>query len=99
MVDFFQRKLLGTSSTKTVLKVSILSWADAGFWRSSATDSLRSRVARQPITRRARNVILFLGDGMSIPTLVAARILSGGEASLLAFEKFPYSGLSKVSFE
>lgn len=51
----------------------------------------------------ARNVILFLGDGMSISTVTASRILQGrqkdelGEGNYLAFEKFPNSGLIKVS--
>lgn len=45
----------------------------------------------------ARNVIFFLGDGLSIPTISATRVLLGGEEQQLAFEKFPYTGLSKVS--
>lgn len=51
----------------------------------------------------AKNVIFFLGDGMSVPTVVAARTLMGqlegksGEESQLSFEKFPFVGLSKVS--
>lgn len=58
----------------------------------------------RPIEGVAKNVILFLGDGMSIPTLTAARIYLGqinnlsGENSHLSFEKFPYTGLSKVGF-
>lgn len=44
----------------------------------------------------AKNVILFLGDGMSIPTITATRVYIGGEEQKLAFEKFPYSGLAKV---
>ena len=45
---------------------------------------------------------MFLGDGMSIPTIKAARVYLGqlngraGEETPLAFEKFPYVGLSKV---
>lgn len=51
----------------------------------------------------ALNVILFIGDGMSIPTLTASRIYLGqrqnrtGEETKLSFEDFPYTGLSKVS--
>lgn len=50
----------------------------------------------------AKNVIFFIGDGMSIATLTAARIYMGqlenktGESEMLSFEKFPYTGLSKV---
>ena len=51
---------------------------------------------------RAKNVILFLGDGMGISTVTAARILEGqqrgmsGEENQLSFEKLPYVALSKT---
>ncbi|MDO5638365.1 MAG: alkaline phosphatase [Neisseria sp.] len=51
---------------------------------------------------KAKNVILFVGDGMGISTVTATRILEGqqrgqtGEENLLSFEKFPFSGLSKT---
>lgn len=50
----------------------------------------------------ARNVILFIGDGMSLATVAAARILEGqlrgesGEENLLSFEQFPQLALSKT---
>lgn len=49
---------------------------------------------------KARNIILFVGDGMGISTVTAARIFAGqamgqsGEEYQLAFDKFPYTGLS-----
>jgi alkaline phosphatase len=52
--------------------------------------------------RRARNVILFVGDGMGISTLTAARILEGqqkggsGEDNRLSFEDFPHTALVKT---
>lgn len=53
-------------------------------------------------TRRAKNVILFVGDGMGISTVTASRILEGqmkgktGEENRLAFETMPYVALSKT---
>lgn len=50
----------------------------------------------------ATNVILFVGDGMGISTVTAARILEGqrrgesGEENLLSFERFPYVALAKT---
>lgn len=47
-------------------------------------------------------MIVFLGDGMSVSTVTAARILKGqlknntGEEEILNFEEFPHIGLSKV---
>lgn len=53
-------------------------------------------------TKSAKNVILFIGDGMSMATIAAGRIMKGqkkgnsGEETELCFEKFPYVGLSKT---
>ncbi|PTA49223.1 alkaline phosphatase [Shewanella morhuae] len=50
----------------------------------------------------AKNVILFVGDGMGVSTITAARILEGqlkgktGEENSLSFETLPYVGLSKT---
>lgn len=52
--------------------------------------------------RAAKNIILFVGDGMSITTLTASRIWQGqglgllGEEHSLHFEKFPYTALIKT---
>lgn len=52
---------------------------------------------------RAKNVILFVGDGMGVSTVTAARILEGqlrhgrsGEENSLSFERLPYVALSKT---
>ena len=51
---------------------------------------------------RAKNVILFVGDGMGISTVTAARILDGqrkgmmGEENALSFDRFPFTGLIKT---
>ncbi|WP_372015487.1 alkaline phosphatase [Pseudoxanthomonas sp. 10H] len=51
---------------------------------------------------KAKNVILFLGDGMSLTTVAAARILEGqrhgrpGEENLLSWEQFPHTAFSKT---
>jgi len=51
---------------------------------------------------KAKNVILFVGDGMGVSTLTAARILQGqqlgksGEEGYLSFESFPFSALVKT---
>lgn len=74
------------------------------YWRQEGKATILNRVATPQITTTAKNVIMFLGDGMSIPTLASARIYLGqlngtaGENSKLSFEKFPYTGLSKVIF-
>lgn len=50
----------------------------------------------------ARNVILFIGDGMGVSTVTAARIFDGqsrgekGEENLLSFERFPRTAMVKT---
>lgn len=52
--------------------------------------------------KKARNIILFVGDGMGISTITAARILGGqlqgrtGEENVLSFEELDYVALSKT---
>ena len=51
---------------------------------------------------KAKNVILFVGDGMGVSTVTAARILEGqmkgmqGEENNLSMDLFPYTGLAKT---
>lgn len=77
----------------------------ASFWLQDAQQALKEKV-KSPLNRgRAKNIIFFIGDGMSIETITAGRIFNGqmegklGERSKLSFEKFPYVGLSKVDLQ
>ena len=50
----------------------------------------------------AKNIILFIGDGMNLTTVTASRILEGqqqgmlGEENDLSFDRFPFSGFAKT---
>lgn len=71
---------------------------DPTFWNDKAQKHLKRILdedARKKI-KRARNVIMFLGDGMSLATVAATRAYLGGEELSLSFEDFPHFGLSKV---
>ena len=56
----------------------------------------------KPNTNKAKNVIIFVGDGMGVQTHTASRIYKGqkmgksGEDEILEWEKFPYTGQSKT---
>lgn len=58
--------------------------------------------AADPGSTPARNLILFIGDGMGVTTVTAARILEGqlrgepGEENLLSFERFEHLALAKT---
>ncbi|NWR93724.1 PPBT protein, partial [Furnarius figulus] len=76
---------------------------DPEYWRRQAQDTLRNALRLQRLNQNvAKNLILFLGDGMGVSTVTAARILKGqlqhgqGEESLLEMEKFPYVALAKT---
>jgi alkaline phosphatase len=45
---------------------------------------------------QAKGLILFLGDGMGLSTVTAARLFEGGAEHLLSFEKLPYTALIKT---
>ncbi len=53
------------------------------------------RSARRP--GRARNVILFIGDGMGISTIAATRVFSVGVDGELVIDQFPHSALSRTA--
>lgn len=75
---------------------SVADWYNAGNVFMAQNKALYNN------TRRAKNVILFVGDGMGVSTVTAARILEGqmrnkpGEENRLSFENFPYTAYSKT---
>jgi alkaline phosphatase len=71
------------------------------YWNNAAQEKLIEKLSVIPNTNKAKNVILFIGDGMSMATITSARIYAGqklgkaGEDHVLSFEKFPFTALSK----
>ncbi|MDC7675754.1 alkaline phosphatase [Asticcacaulis machinosus] len=69
---------------------------------SAAQTELSRKLAVQPNTSKARNIIIFVGDGMGVSTTTAARILAGqeagkdGEAYVMTMDALPFSGLVKT---
>lgn len=70
-------------------------WYKAGIINVDAKDYFKGKT-------RAKNVILFVGDGMGVSTVTAARILEGqlkgmaGEENNLSFDMFPFTGMAKT---
>lgn len=89
--------LAPTSTAKDLLETPV-------FWLKTGQQSLEAAEQLVANNRSAKNVILFVGDGMGISTITAARILEGqtkvnnrgGEENMLSFEQFPYVALSKT---
>lgn len=71
-------------------------------WFSSGQQELNLVLSNQQNTQQAKNIILFIGDGMGVSTVTAGRIFDGqdhgrpGEENILSFEQLPYMGLAKT---
>lgn len=71
-------------------------------WYNAGNAFLAASKATYNNTRKAKNIILFVGDGMGVSTVTAARILEGqmkgnpGEENRLSFESFPNVAYSKT---
>lgn len=66
-------------------------------WFDNGIDELRDSVKFHHNKQKAKNVILFVGDGMGVSTVTASRIYKYGEEGRLSWESFPHFGMLKVS--
>lgn len=92
-----------TSATAAVTDMLARNKADTTYYMNRGQTRLSAEEARQAIqSGQARNIILFVGDGMGISTVTAARIFDGqaqnkdGESNSLYMESLPYLALSKT---
>ena len=87
----------------STLCVCVVYPSDRQFWYEDGEQTLQRVLGRPRQDGVAKNVVLLVGDGMGMSTITAGRIYRGqkfqqsGEQYKLAFEKFPYVGLSKVN--
>ena len=101
-------RALCSLTAATAITISIPATAElpdfqqSSHWYASGESLLAEKLADQRTPKTAKNVILFVGDGMGVSTVTAARILEGqlrgesGEENLLSFEAFPYTALIKT---
>lgn len=104
--------MLNLKSTHLVLMLAscMSTWTIAGVipdhqknnaWFADGHSAITTKIE---LTKKeqTKNVILFVGDGMGITTLTAARIFEGqamgkhGEEHILSFEAFPHTALVKT---
>ncbi|GGD67175.1 alkaline phosphatase [Lacimicrobium alkaliphilum] len=70
-------------------------------WYTDARENVEKKL-QVSNSFKAKNVILFVGDGMGVSTLTASRIFKGqlagnpGEEEYLSFERFPHTALVKT---
>lgn len=90
--------LLGSSA----LPRDATTYEEMSFWLKSGQKNLQDNLAIRNNERRAKNVLIFIGDGMGISTITAGRIFKGqtmgttGEEYKLIFENFPNTGFAKT---
>ncbi|MDB6061605.1 MAG: alkaline phosphatase [Verrucomicrobiaceae bacterium] len=71
-------------------------------WYAEGVGELQRTLQLKPNENHAKNIILFIGDGMGMSTVTAARIFDGqlrgenGEENVLSFEELPYIALAKT---
>lgn len=86
-----------TATTTSDRQAPPLPQANDAYFQAAA-----QRVAERPSSERARNVIIFIGDGMGVSTVTAARIYAGqrqdidGESYNLTMDTFPHTALSRT---
>ncbi|XP_023325866.1 alkaline phosphatase, partial [Eurytemora carolleeae] len=72
------------------------------YWLDVGRSELEKALQLSKNEGLARNIILVVGDGMSLSTISAARVYKGqqegrdGSSSMLSWEHFPHLGLSKT---
>lgn len=93
----------GSSAVADVPSMLAVNKADVTYFSARGQQRLSEEQARQAIASgKAKNVILFVGDGFGISTLTAARIFDGqeqnkdGESNALYMESLPYLALSRI---
>ena len=90
------------SSSNNISNAAIIENTRSNPWYSDAEAKIAATTQANLNRGAAKNVILFVGDGMGISTVTAARILAGqlkgqsGEENNLSFDLFPYTGLAKT---
>lgn len=67
------------------------------YWQGTGQEILQKQLGKTKLNENvAKNILIFIGDGMSLATQMATRVYMGGEEKELSFEKFPYTGLTKT---
>nr|AEV66507.1 alkaline phosphatase 3 [Aphis glycines] len=85
--------MLALINCRTAAKIIV---EDKEYWTSLGRAELDEALNVVINNKVAKNVILFIGDGMGPNTVTASRIYKNGEKGRLTFEKFPHLGLLKT---
>lgn len=93
--------LLAQSAPSTSIVVKPPANTTAGYMKAGEAE-LQRLLADKPNDGKARNVIIFIGDGMGVSTLTAGRIFEGqqlgldGESYVAQMDRLPHTALVKT---
>lgn len=66
------------------------------FWVDQGQAFLKKKLNQKLNTNKAKNLVIFIGDGMGLATLMATRSYMNDVNTELSFEKFSHTGLAKT---
>ena len=75
---------------------------DSNVWYEGGVELIEKNLKVKENRNTAKSAVLFVGDGMGITTITAARIYDGqlkgqnGEENVLSWETFPWTALAKT---
>ena len=86
-------KLLAATSLEEIKRRE-----NKAFWQHKGLQDIQKALELHRNEKVAKNIILFIGDGMGLPTITAARHLKRQlrRSAQLSFDNFPHSALSMV---
>jgi len=86
----------GTATDATLLAAIAKAGKKSVVPVEDAKDHYFATLEARGMVKTAKNIIFFLGDGMGIPTMTAARIFSVGEDGQLTMDGLPYAGFVRT---
>lgn len=69
---------------------------ESSYWQNIGQGIVHESIVKTINTKIAKNIIIFIGDGLSVGTITASRAYLGDTANNLFFETFPYTGMAKT---
>lgn len=69
---------------------------NSDYWKTVARKVVDDNLKKEKSHKIAKNIILFLGDGLSVTTTTATRSFLGDTNKSLAYENLPFVGMSKT---
>jgi alkaline phosphatase len=104
LINFLKFTLISILFNTCVIN-GIADWSsdiDPNKWNKQARETIENALFKPDNTNVAKNIIIFLGDGMGISTITAGRIYKGqkknknGEEEVTHMESLSHAAFSKV---